>query len=409
MTVLLFIGIFAVIGCVLYLPFFLWFRYRRPRQGPYAVKLNYTPAGWALVVAEVAALFVGFALIGPASGVLPGVFAPGGLGLLQWLICVVIAVHVIGMLLRGANIPLQRPAPAPGDAAPTSQVAAAVPPSPGYRVATIRGVPVFAHRSYLFGGVFIGVAVGPHLAGIVGCCIAYAALFAIHEFAHAATGRLLGLRVQAIELSGIGGLCRMSVPRRMRDAWLVYSAGLASQLLLLLATLAVIAIDGEPQAPFGKAVVITFTWVNAMLFVVNLIPGRTHDGHRTDGGVLWGLAQHRWRGAPHPLAAQMAASPVFPPGTSLMAIEPLVPEGFHTGIEMFNDDTTPMEFVVEMLERHVGLDREHAMAAMLRIHQHGGALLPLPSREAAQAAADAIARDARAQGHRLTCGAVSLD
>jgi ATP-dependent Clp protease adapter protein ClpS len=62
-----------------------------------------------------------------------------------------------------------------------------------------------------------------------------------------------------------------------------------------------------------------------------------------------------------------------------------------------------------MLERHVGLDRGRAMAAMLRIHQHGGALLPLPSREAAQAAADAIARDARAQGHRLTCGAVSVD
>ena len=409
MTVLLFIAIFAVIGCVLYLPFFLWFRYRRPRQGPCAVKLNYTPAGWALVVTEVAALFVGFALVDPASGGRPGVFAQGGLGLLQWLICVVVAVHVIGMLLRGANIPLQRPATPSDAAAPTDAVAPAVPPSPRYRVATIRGVPVFAHRSYLFGGLFIGVAVGPHLAGIVGCCIAYAALFAIHEFAHAATGRLLGLRVQAIELSGIGGLCRMSVPRRMRDAWLVYSAGLASQLLLLLATLAVIAIDGEPQAPFGQAVVITFTWVNAMLFVVNLIPGRTHDGHRTDGGVLWGLAQHRWRGAPHPLAAQMAASPVFPPGTSLMAIEPLVPEGFHTGIEMFNDDTTPMEFVVEMLERHVGLDREHAMAAMLRIHQHGGALLPLPSREAAQAAADAIARDARAQGHRLTCGAVSLD
>lgn len=282
MTVLLFIGISAVIGCILYLPFFLWFRYRRPRQGPYAVKLNYTPAGWALLVAEVAALFVGFALIDPASGVRRGVFAPGGLGLLQWLICVVIAVHVIGMLLRGANIPLQRPAPAPGDAASTGQVAAAVAPSPGYRVMTIRGVPVFAHRSYLFGGVFIGVAVGPHLAGIVGCCIAYAALLAIHEVAHAATGRLLGLRVQAIELSGIGGLCRMSVPRRMRDAWLVYSAGLASQLLL--ATLTVVAIDGEPQTPFAKAVVITFTWVNAMLFLVNLIPGRTHHGHRTDGG-----------------------------------------------------------------------------------------------------------------------------
>lgn len=409
MTVLLFIAIFAVIGCVLYLPFFLWFRYRRPRQGPYAVKLNYTPAGWALVVAEVATLFVGFALIDPASGGRPGVFTQGGPGLLQWLVCVVIAFHVIGMLLRGANIALQRPAPAPGDAAPTDQAAPAVPSSPGYRVATISGVPVFVHRSFLFGGLFIGLAVLPHFEGLVAGCIAYAALFAIHEFAHAATGRLLGLRVHAVELSGVGGLCRISVPRRIRDTWLVYSAGLAAQLLVFLLTLAVVAIEGDPRTPFGSAIFITFTWVNAMLFLINLIPGRTHQGTRTDGGILWGLALHRWRGAPHPLAIQLAASPLFPPGTRLLAIEHLVPEGFRTGIEIFNDDTTPMEFVVEMLERHVGLDREHAIAAMLRIHQHGGALLPLPSREAAQAAADAIARDARSQGHRLACGAVSAD
>ncbi len=81
------------------------------------------------------------------------------------------------------------------------------------------------------------------------------------------------------------------------------------------------------------------------------------------------------------------------------------PDGFACGIEMLIDDTTPMEFVVEMLHAHAGLDLDAAAAAMLQIHQRGGLLLPLPDR----ARADAVACDAQARGQRLVCRAVSVD
>ena len=143
--------------------------------------------------------------------------------------------------------------------------------------------------------------------------------------------------------------------------------------------------------------------------MINLLPGQTSRGLPTDGRVLISLFRHRFMGGPHPLAAQLAATPVFDPATSLLAMPELRPEGFVTGIEMLNDDSTPMEFVLAMLQTHVGLDRDAAIAAMLQIHTRGGMLLPLADRARADAVAYAIARDARAKGHRLVCRAVSAD
>ena len=63
-----------------------------------------------------------------------------------------------------------------------------------------------------------------------------AALFALHECGHAAVAHALGLRVYSVELSAVGGFCRLQMTRRPRDTGLVYSAGLAVQILLLLLT-----------------------------------------------------------------------------------------------------------------------------------------------------------------------------
>jgi hypothetical protein len=78
------------------------------------------------------------------------------------------------------------------------------------------------------------------------------------------------------------------------------------------------------------------------------------------------------------------ASQVLPPDTALTAIPRFVPPGFTQGIEILNDNTTPMEFVVTVLSAHVGLSRQEATHTMLAIHQCGGALIPTPSRAEAQ-------------------------
>ena len=83
------------------------------------------------------------------------------------------------------------------------------------------------------------------------------------------------------------------------------------------------------------------------------------------------------------------ASPVLPPGTSLLSLPDFVPPGFTQGIEILNDNTTPMEFVVAVLSAHVGLSTEESVHMMVRIHTRGGALIPTASLVDAQRVADA--------------------
>ena len=408
MVALILAGFSLVFGCLLYLPFFFWFRRHKPKgDSPFAARVDYTPAGWAFVAGQVIVMFAGV-FVGnqyPASDL--GQFVNGGTGIAKWFLCTTVVSSVISTLLRGTGIALQRPASAAVPTIPAAAVPPAAQRSGGMRAGTIFGIPIFVHRSYLFGGAFIALMATSRIDGIVGYCLAYAVLFAIHEGAHAVVARSLGLQVHSIELSGLGGICRVEVPTLARDIWLVYAAGLAAQAIVLLATLAAIAAHGTPTSPLGMAVTTTFTWVNAMLFVVNLLPGRTLRGSLTDGGVLWGMARHQLGKGPHPLGWNLVPTRLFEPSTSLLSVDGLTPEDFRDGIEILNDDTTPMDFVASILQRHAGLAQDVAISTMLDIHMRGGVLLPFPSREAANVAADAIALDTQAQGHRLVCRAVS--
>jgi ATP-dependent Clp protease adapter protein ClpS len=102
------------------------------------------------------------------------------------------------------------------------------------------------------------------------------------------------------------------------------------------------------------------------------------------------------------------ASPVLPPDTSLTANPRFVPPGFTQGIEILNDNTTPMEFVVTVLSAHMGLSREEATHTMLTIHTCGGALIPAPSLAEAQRIAAQITAEAAKNSHLLICRPVSI-
>jgi ATP-dependent Clp protease adapter protein ClpS len=104
-----------------------------------------------------------------------------------------------------------------------------------------------------------------------------------------------------------------------------------------------------------------------------------------------------------------AYSPVLAPGTSLLQLEEFVPAGFAIGIELMNDDLTPMVFVVAVLQSALGLSETDAIQTMLQIHGKGGALLPTPSFEEATRIAALITEKARADGHPLVCRAVRIE
>jgi ATP-dependent Clp protease adapter protein ClpS len=102
-------------------------------------------------------------------------------------------------------------------------------------------------------------------------------------------------------------------------------------------------------------------------------------------------------------------SQTFPPETSLLNKEGFLPVGFLCGIEILNDDRTPMEFVVSVLQRNAGLNTVDAMKTMLEIHKKGGKLLPMQSFEYSRRVAELIVTAARGKEFPLICRAVRLE
>jgi ATP-dependent Clp protease adaptor protein ClpS len=87
-------------------------------------------------------------------------------------------------------------------------------------------------------------------------------------------------------------------------------------------------------------------------------------------------------------------------GSNLQAA---VDQPFLQGIELQNDDITPMEFVVDVLMRHVALSNREAILTMLKIHSEGSARVALESERQAHEAAKAIRLEAEAKKYPLVC------
>jgi ATP-dependent Clp protease adaptor protein ClpS len=70
---------------------------------------------------------------------------------------------------------------------------------------------------------------------------------------------------------------------------------------------------------------------------------------------------------------------------------------------MNNDDYTPMDFVVEVLEVFFGLNREGATKVMLTVHTEGRAVCGLFTRDIAETKAMQVNEYARECQHPLLC------
>jgi ATP-dependent Clp protease adaptor protein ClpS len=70
---------------------------------------------------------------------------------------------------------------------------------------------------------------------------------------------------------------------------------------------------------------------------------------------------------------------------------------------MLNDDYTPMEFVVALLQEYFGKDRETATQIMLRIHLDGRGVCGVYTRDVASTKVAQVTDAARQAGHPLQC------
>lgn len=72
-------------------------------------------------------------------------------------------------------------------------------------------------------------------------------------------------------------------------------------------------------------------------------------------------------------------------------------------VVLFNDDYTPMDFVVEVLELFFNLNRELATKVMLAVHTEGRAVCGLYTRDIAETKAMQVNQYARESQHPLLC------
>lgn len=72
-------------------------------------------------------------------------------------------------------------------------------------------------------------------------------------------------------------------------------------------------------------------------------------------------------------------------------------------VVMLNDDFTPMEFVVVVIQEFFGKDRESATQIMLKIHLDGKGICGVYSRDVAATKVDQVLDAAKQAGHPLQC------
>jgi len=76
---------------------------------------------------------------------------------------------------------------------------------------------------------------------------------------------------------------------------------------------------------------------------------------------------------------------------------------------MYNDDYTPMEFVVEILETFFNMDREKATQVMLTVHTQGKAVCGIYTRDIAETKVIQVNQFASESEHPLLCGIDKVD
>ena len=76
---------------------------------------------------------------------------------------------------------------------------------------------------------------------------------------------------------------------------------------------------------------------------------------------------------------------------------------------IFNDDYTPMEFVVYVLQTFFGIDRDKATQIMLQVHTHGKGVCGIFTKEIAETRSAQVNNFARENEHPLISEIEPLD
>jgi len=110
--------------------------------------------------------------------------------------------------------------------------------------------------------------------------------------------------------------------------------------------------------------------------------------------------------SPQPPDDMPPSQPPFDEGGGAAVLErqtqKIQPPKMHQ-VVMLNDDFTPMEFVVAVLQRFFSKDREEATQIMLKIHLQGKGICGIYTRDVANTKVEQVLEAAHRAGHPLQC------
>jgi len=72
-------------------------------------------------------------------------------------------------------------------------------------------------------------------------------------------------------------------------------------------------------------------------------------------------------------------------------------------VVVLNDDFTPMDFVVVVLQRFFGMNREQATVVMLKVHREGKGVCGVYPRDVAATKVEQVSSFAQKHQHPLVC------
>ncbi len=161
------------------------------------------------------------------------------------------------------------------------------------------GAKVRVHWTALVIAALLGFALVVDLGVVVGTIgvVSFFVAILVHEIAHALVARRFGIRTEAIELWGLGGMARLDRdPSTPKAEGFIAAAGPLSNALV--GGLAVPIAYGLDGAGAPRSLVVSVAWfaaVNLVLAAFNVLPGAPLDGGRVVRAVRWSQHGSRYR------------------------------------------------------------------------------------------------------------------
>ncbi len=175
-------------------------------------------------------------------------------------------------------------------------------PGRSYRIARIAGIPVgvspwwlaiVALFTYALGSSYFPEAVHgvspatSYALGLASVLLLFASILA-HEFGHAIVARRHGIEVEEIDLWLLGGVSRMRGEAHQPGDELRYALAGPAITAVVAACFGVATLLLPPSTPRAVSALIEYqAYVNAAIFVLNMLPAFPLDGGRVLRALLW--------------------------------------------------------------------------------------------------------------------------